>query len=198
MTDRYDAPHTTPRRSFIGRVVGAAAALTLAGASRLSGEESSGPLMGPHPGDEWMRELKAKHRTVFDVSAHRNGKPLGQAKNFLDAWRDAFGVAERDVNLVIGVHGEAFPVVLSDALWARFKLGEQYEVSDAGTKSAAVRNVFSTANATLGGLLAPDQTVEALQKRGVRFLICMNTIASATKKLSAAGLGTPEEIIGPL
>ena len=39
-----------------------------------------------------------------------------------------------------------------------------------------------------------EQSVEGLQKRGVRFLICMNTIAGATKKLSAAGLGGADEI----
>ena len=141
-----------------------------------------------------MEELKGKHRTVFDMSAHRNGKPLSQAKNYLDAWRDAFTVPERDLNLVMAVHGDAIPFVLNDSLWARYKLGEQYEVVDGGTKSAGVRNVFSAPNAAAGGLVTPEQSVEGLQKRGVRFIVCMNTVASATKKLTAAGLGGAEEI----
>ena len=36
--------------------------------------------------------------------------------------------------------------------------------------------------------------MEALQKRGVRFIVCMNTIAAATKKLSGAGFGSPDEV----
>ena len=55
----------------------------------------------------------------------------------------AFKVPETELNLVIGVHGNAIPVVLTDALWTRFKIGEQYEVTDAGTKAAGVRNLFS-------------------------------------------------------
>ena len=185
----------TPRRQFVSRLLtGAAVLAAAAGAPRkLLGEAPEG-LGEVSPGDDWMRELKGKHRTVFDMSAHKNGKPLGQGKNYLDAWRDAFKVPEREINLVFGIHGEAIPVVLNDALWSRFKIGEQYEVMDAGTKNPSARNPFSSANAAASGLLTAEQTVEQLQKRGVRFMVCMNTIAAATKKLSAAGFGSSDEV----
>lgn len=191
-----DIRSQTPRRGFLGRLIAGAAALAVAAVSPapLFAEEGTTAENDTHPGDDWLRELKGKHRTVFDMSAHRNGKPLGQAKNYLDAWRDAFKVTERDVNLVFGIHGEGIPVVLNDALWSRFKLGEQYEIMDSGTKSASARNPFSVANAVASGLVTQEQSVENLQKRGVRFLICMNTIAAATRKLSSAGLGTPDEV----
>ena len=181
----------TQRRGFLGKLLGGAAAVTLLGATPrglLAADADASP------GDDWMNELKGKHRTVFDMSAHGNGKPLTQAKNYLDAWRDAFKVPESDLNLVFGIHGNAIPVVLTDALWARYKIGEQYEIVDTGTKAAGVRNVFTQANATASGLVTPEQSVEGLQKRGVRFIVCMNTIAGATKKLAAAGLGSPDEI----
>ena len=186
----------TQRRNFLGRLLTGAAALAVAGGTprRLLGEEPESPANAASPGDDWMRELKGKHRTVFDMSAHKNGKPLGQAKNYLDAWRDAFKVPEREINLVFGIHGEGIPVVLNDSLWSQFKIGEQYEVMDAGTKNPSTRNPFSAANTAASGLLTPEQSVEALQKRGVRFLICNNTIAAATKKLSSAGFGSPEEV----
>ena len=179
---------TSPRRGFLGRLAGGAAAMALFGVPEKAFAEER------VQGTDWMDALTAKHRTVFDMSAHGNGKPLTQAKNYLDAWRDAFKVTEHDVNLVIGCHGDAIPVVLTDALWSRYKIGEQYNITDGGTKAPAVRNVFSTANATAGGLVTPEQSVDGLQKRGVRFLICMNTIAGATKKLVAAGLGSSDEI----
>jgi intracellular sulfur oxidation DsrE/DsrF family protein len=197
MTGRNDdGQGFTARRGFLGRLIGSAAAITLLGATpkALLADDRTELPGGAGPGDDWMAELKGSHRTVFDMSAHKNGKPLTQAKNYLDAWRDAFKVPEHDINLVIGVHGDAIPVVLTDALWSRFKIGEQYEVTDGGTKSAGVRNAFSAANAAAAGLVTPDQSIEGLQKRGVRFLICMNTIAGATKKLSAAGLGGADEI----
>ena len=197
MNDRE--PHAdmqTPRRTFLGHVASGVAALVALGAvpARLLGERQQAADVRAEIADDWMDALTAKHRMVFDMAAHKNGKPLTQAKNYLDAWRDAFKVEERDVNLVVGIHGEAIPLVLTDALWTRFRIGEQYEVVDGGTKAAGVRNVFSATHATSGGLVNPDQSVEALQGRGVRFLICMNTIAGATKKLSAAGLGTPGDI----
>lgn len=197
MTDRDSSSvPSSARRSFLGRVIGGAMALTALGATpRLLGaSERADGADNAHPGDDWMRDLKGKHRTVFDMSSHKNGKPLQQAKNYLDAWRDAFKVPERDVNLVFGIHGEAIPLVLTDALWARYKIGEQYEVMDGGTKGAAVRNVFASANAMAGGLVSAEQSVEGLQQRGVRFVVCQNTINGASKKLSSAGLGSADEI----
>ncbi|HEY8308949.1 MAG TPA: hypothetical protein VIG47_00265, partial [Gemmatimonadaceae bacterium] len=45
-----------------------------------------------------------------------------------------------------------------------------------------------------GGLVDATATVEALQKRGVLFLVCHNTVEGATKKLAAAGFGTPDQV----
>lgn len=186
----------TPRRHFVVRLLAGAGALAVAAGipQRLAGETPRGPNDVASGGDDWMGELKGKHRTVFDMSAHKNGKPLGQGKNYLDAWRDSFKVPEHDINLVFGIHGEAIPVVLNDSLWTRFKIGEQYEVMDGGTKSPSVRNPFVAANAAASGLLTLEQSVDRLQARGVRFLVCMNTIAAATKKLSSAGFGSPDEV----
>lgn len=187
----YDMMQTTRRRGFLGRLAAAAAAL--GGAIAIPREASAAPGTNG-PGDNWMRQLNAPHRSVFDIAAHRNGKPLTQAKNYLDAWRDAFHVPEKDVNLVLGIHGEAIPYVLTDALWSRFRIGEQYEVTDVATKAPATHNVFSAAHVVPDGPVNAEQTIEALQKRGVRLILCMNTIAGATKKLSAAGFGPAPEV----
>ena len=187
MTDLPNSSVSTHRRGFLARLLGGAAALSTLGAVRA-------PLLAAGNDDDWMSQLTGTHRTVFDVSSHYDGKVLRQAKNFLDAWRDAFKVPEGDVNLVIGVHGDAIPMVMTDALWARFKLGEQYKVTDGSTKSAALQNVFAGDHAVAAGLIPLVQSVEALQKRGVRFLVCRNTIGSASVKFAAAGFGNADEI----
>jgi len=180
----------SPRRNFIGRLFAGAASLAAAGSRpRLLAAATAAD-----PGDDWMKALTAPHRTVFDVSAHKNGKPLGHAKNFLDGWRDAFKTPERDVNLVMGIHGEAAPYLFNDALWERYKLGQQYEVTDGETKSPALRNVFTSAHAAAATLVTPEQTIEALQQRGTKFVICMNTIGNTARKLASAGLGSYDEI----
>lgn len=178
------------RRGFIGRLVaGAATLLAASPATRLLEAQ---PAVAQ--GEEWMKALTAPHRTVFDTSAHKNGKPLGQLKNHLDTWRDAFKAPEKDVNVVVGVHGDGAPFVLNDALWTRFKIGQGYDVTDGGTKAPAIRNVFTSAHAAAAALVTAEQSVESLQARGVKFIVCMNTIAGMTKKFVADGMGTTEEV----
>ena len=192
MTDRKGA---TARRTFLGRLATAAlpvAALgffprSLAAATRAGAVED-------HPTPDWLRSLRAKHRTVFDVDAHTSGKVLGQARNFLDAWNHSFGVPDRDVNLVMAVRGTGIPIVLNDAVWDKLHIGEQYGITDPATKTHPTRNPFIAANVHPGGLVLANQTVEALQKRGALFLVCMNTVAAATQKLSSAGLGASDEV----
>ncbi len=182
----------SPRRNFVARLIASTAGLAglmAAPRSLFALSESAGP------GDEdWMAALTGKHRVIFDVAAHLNGKGLAQTRNYLNAWENDFKVAEREINVVIGIHGDAIPIVLQDALWSSLKIGEQYGVRDAATNAPAIRNVFQTANLSPGGVVTAEQTVEALQHRGVRFLVCRNTIAGATQKLAAAGLGTADTI----
>ena len=180
----------SPRRSFIGRLFAGAASLAAVGST----PQLLAAATAADPGDDWMKALTAPHRTVFDVSAHKNGKPLGHAKNFLDGWRDAFKTPERDVNLVMGIHGEAAPFLFNDAVWERYKIGQQYEVTDGETKGPALRNVFTSAHAAAAALVTPQQTIEALQQRGTKIVICMNTIGNTARKLASAGLGSYDEI----
>lgn len=185
------------RRRFVARVAAAAAvAAGLALPRRVAAAPPDTSRAAPTGGEDeaWMRALTGKHRAVLDLAAHRNGKPLQQAKNYLDAWRDAYQVADRDVNLVLGIHGEGVPIVLADSLWSRYRIGEQYEVIDVATKAPAVRNVFAEGNVVADGPVTREQAVEALQRRGARILICMNSIGGASRKLAAAGLGTPDAI----
>ncbi len=185
----FQSEYSTPRRSFLARLSAAAVAftgLTLAAPAQLA--------HAAEPDETWLRALTGKHKTVFDVETHKNGTALTQAKNLLDAWKNEYQVEPPLVNLVLAVRGTGIPIVLNDALWARYKLGEQYGIMDPSTKAPAMRNPFIAANLQPQGLVNAEQTVEALQERGVTFLVCRNTIAGATRKLVAAGLGTPVEV----
>lgn len=193
----YDPNEATPRRDFLGQLAAAAAvplaASTLIGAATAGAQAvSASPHKGPD--NSWLDALKAKHKTVFDVETHKNGNALVQAKNFRDAWRDVYNVPEKDVNLVLAVRGTGIPIVLSDEVWAKYKLGENYGITDPVTKQPALRNPFIAANVQPGGLVTAEQTLEALMKRDVRFMVCMNTVAGATRKLVAAGVGTTEQV----
>ena len=191
MTDHDSIRAPTARRGFLRRLAGSAA--MLGGAAGMPSLLHAAPA-SPTQDDDWMRALTGKHRTVFDAATHGNGWPLHQAKNFLDAWRDAFHVAESQVNLVVGVQATATPLLLSDALWSRFHIGERFNVVDPATKAPATKNLFTAANVATTVVMTPDKTVESLQKRGVRFVMCLNTLGGLAAQLSSVGLGTPADL----
>lgn len=187
----------TRRRRFVGRIAALAASMAGVGVLRavtpLRAEDLS-HMTAAGPDDAWLDTLTGKHKTTFDVDTHKNGNALVQGKSVLDGWRDSFGVPEQDVNLVMGVRGTGIPIVLRDEIWAKYKLGAQYGIMDPATNAASVRNLYVHSNVQPNGPVNHEQTVEALQKRGVIFLVCRNTIAGATRKLVAAGMGTTEQV----
>lgn len=186
-------PHTpSPRRSFLTRL--SAVLATTTGLGALAPARAAEAAEAVTPDEGWLRRLTGKHKTVFDVETHRNGNALVQAKNLLDAWKTEYHVEPPAVNLVLAVRGTGIPIVLGDAFWAKYRLGEHYGITDPATKAPAVRNPFIAANLQPQGYVTAEQTVEALQARGVTLLVCRNTMAGATRKLVAAGMGTAAEV----
>ena len=186
-------PHTpSPRRNFLARL--SAALATTSGLGLLAPAREAEAAQAAPPDEAWLRGLTGKHKTVFDVETHKNGNALIQGKNLLDAWKTEYHVEPPAVNLVLAVRGTGIPIVLNDAFWAKYRLGEQYGITDPVTKAPAVRNPFIAANAQGQGFVTAEQTVEALQARGVTFLVCRNTMAGATRKLVAAGMGTTAQV----
>lgn len=187
-----DVGNPFPRRGFLGRLALLASPF-MAGPASLLGGQPPGRAAGGTPRSDWLDRLTGKHKTVFDVETHRGGNALAQADSFLDAWREA-GLPDPDVTLVMGVRGSGLPLVLGDAVWTKYRIGAQYALTDPRTKQPADHNLFVDASLRPGGPVTARQTIEALQRRGVLMLACMNTIKGASRKLSAAGLGTPDVI----
>lgn len=184
-----EAPPGLPRRGFLTRLgLGVLGALT---AGRAAAPGPLGAQAAPAQ-DAWLEGLTGKHRQIFDASALSGGRPLVQARNFMNAYGEAYGLEDADVNAVIAVHGETVPLVFRDAVWERFSLGERYRMQDPRTKAPARRNVYFPA--VPGSAVDADASVEALQARGVVFLLCNNSLKRFTGQLSQAGFGTPEAV----
>jgi hypothetical protein len=73
---------TTHRRSFLGRMFGAAAAagLSLSGTRLAAAPESAT--------DDWTKEVKGTHRCLFDFTQHKNGFPAAAHPELLEHLRD--------------------------------------------------------------------------------------------------------------
>ena len=98
---------------------------------------------------------------------------------YLDVHRDVSGLEYPDVDVVVGVN-TSFAINASDALWAKFKLGERFDIKDPATGQPAVRNVY------LGtGKGDTRSSVRLLQARGAVFIQCNVALRGAISGLAA-------------
>ena len=172
----------TDRRAFLTTVAGLGAGVLLAPTQIASS-------------DAWLDQLKGKHRQLFDAPDPDGGTVLRHTKNYLDAWRDAYGVSERDVNVIVTFYARTTPLGVQDAMWAKYKLGAAINLTDATTNGPLVRNYF--AHPQPGdpvGDGTPESSIEALQRRGVLFVLCNNALLRWSARLEKDGLGTAKEI----
>jgi intracellular sulfur oxidation DsrE/DsrF family protein len=166
----------TPRRGFL-RGIGA----TLAAMAAWPGTAMAAEAVED---EAWLRGLTGKHRQLFDVSVCKDGRPLGRLANFLDAYGEAYGLKDSDLNAVFGLHGSAVPMALDDAMWSKYELGKRNGENDPQTNAPAVRNPWAKGGPT---------SVSRLQERGVRFIVCMRSIRRLSGELAAGG-GSAETI----
>ncbi|HEY6259492.1 MAG TPA: hypothetical protein VIY51_27240 [Xanthobacteraceae bacterium] len=180
MTDpTRDIADIAPRRSFLGRL-GGAAALGLAGLlSKPAQAQAPAPASD---GPNWPGNLPGRHRQVVDAYEANAGFPLAFAHTFLAPNSSATAV-------VILRHG-AFPIALGSPMWAKYKIGEAMKINDPETKAPASKNPFLQPKP--GILLVDDMAVDRLLARGVVFGAC-NVALMVQSKMLAPNAGVSAE-----
>jgi intracellular sulfur oxidation DsrE/DsrF family protein len=166
-----DTPHSpSPRRRFITNLVGGTAALAAGtvGARELFAQGGGMPTYPPPQGGwdmSWTDKVeKAKHRLVIDCADVGDGLALTNAQTVLAGYKDVYNTTDADMALVVVIRHKAIQMVLNDDIWARWKIGEQLSVKDAG--EPALRNTFAKSARGGGG------SMESLMQRGVTILCC--------------------------
>lgn len=147
----------------------------------------------------WMETLKGKHKQVFDFGSMElsdrdivaGESPLRVPRNWLNAHKEVYGLVPPAVNTVIGITRTAFPMNASDAIWAKYSLGERWKIRDSSTGTWAVRNLFSNpSNANVD----QDYSIEALLSRGTIFWQCNNALGGVAASLAAAMKMKPADV----
>jgi hypothetical protein len=131
----------------------------------------------------WFDAFKGQHKQMYDYGTwdlSDDNRPLRFVKNYLDTYRDVFGLQSPDINTAVGV-SRAIAINLSDAMWQKYKIGERYKIADPATKQPAVRNIF---------LSEGDLSVKAMQARGTVFWQCNVALGLIAQQLAQAS-GTP-------
>lgn len=120
----------------------------------------------------WLdRVSQAEHRLMFDLGAYLKGGGLYYAKNYLNGMRDGWGIEAPRVLPLLGVSGDASPIVFSDPIWEKYRYGVSTKTDDPRTSQPAIRNVFWQPKP---GEWMAEYGVDVLQARGCQFLLCNN------------------------
>jgi intracellular sulfur oxidation DsrE/DsrF family protein len=179
---------TSPRRSFLSRLAAGTAALGLtaflpvtACAAEKTG--AAGPDSTTKPADkdaEWPGSLKGKHKQLVDAFAFNEGFPLAFAFTFLLPYPATDASA---ASAVVVLRHEAFPMALTDAIWAKYKIGKAFNIMDPVTKAPAVRNFLYQAKP--GSLVVDDMAIDKLMARGTTFGACNVALHVLSGKLAS-------------
>lgn len=168
---------TTHRRGFLARMAGAVGLAAIA-PGRLLAETTT---RGEDPKLEaWFNRMTGQHRIVFDAPAPNGGMPAIWPRVYLDTMNGTYGTKDADNSAVVILRHEAAPLALGDAMWAKYKLGEQIKVDDNG--EPATRNVY----ATITGLPIEGVGVVELLKAGVLVGVCNMALTVAAARLAPA------------
>lgn len=170
-----DTPAAIPRRDFLGRVALAGAVLAAPPTVHAA----------PAPGDwdnRWLDGLTRKHRVIFDTKTWGGGEAFGYPKRYYDAMQDGYGAKPADIQVVIGLHGTAWPLGLADEAWAAWPLGEVVAMNEPGGQGRATRNLTRSDEA---GAPYAQTSLASWQKRGASILLCNNTLMRVSRELAA-------------
>ena len=190
----------THRRGFLGRMVGAAAALGAAGMGQ--------PAEAQTPGfDDWIKQVKGTHRCLFDFPQHKNGMPLLHILNYLNTYATAYKTPPGQAGAVGTFYSmgpqSSIPLAFNDAMWAKYALGDYLGLKDAAGKPYT-RNVFNKPTGNdlhimmqalqsptipMFAEAMPGIGIENLQKMGTTFLLCANAFGGWCAELESRGKG---------
>ena len=182
----------TPRRSFLGRLAAGTAALGLTAITPLAAcaaeKTDSTASDTTAKSTEWPGTLKGKHKQLVDAFTFNQGFPLAFAFTFLLPYPASDAAA---ASAVVVLRHEAFPLALTDAIWAKYKIGKTFSIIDPTTKAPAVRNAFY--HAPPKSLEIEEMAIDKLMARGTTFGACNVALHFLSAKLAANAGVTADE-----
>ncbi len=121
--------------------------------------------------EEWLKKgIKGDHKIVYDGSEPHSAFPI--------IWTWAFymtnnqtGVKDEDMTGLCVLRHNAIPFAMKDELWAKYKMGEMFSITDNTTQAPAVRNPYWEPKEGDFPISVIDG-IKALQERGAMFCVC--------------------------
>jgi hypothetical protein len=182
----------TTRRGFVAGGVAAAIGAT-SFAARLDAAPPAGAARADP--DSWIDGLTGEDRLLLDSPTIHDGTLLYYIMHFYNTQGRDYGRSDRDLNAVGVLYGETAPFALTDATWAKHRLGEFGRISDPTSDTPATSNPWRRTPMVRGKLM-PQASIEALQARGALFLICDLALGGLAGRLAEARGGSAADIHG--
>jgi hypothetical protein len=201
-TMRNKQTQQTSRRTFLGTLATSAAALSAASFAPISAGAKTiteNFYEGDDPDPElWFKQIKGKHRIVFDVTESHQVFPFAWPLIFLNT-NEATGTPAKDNSVVVILRHNAIPYAFEDRLWAKYNFAEFFKAGDLGPAFKAAD--YKTATATRNPFWKPKPGdfgvpglgdvaigINDLQAKGVMFAVCNAAItvysAIASQKMN--------------
>ena len=164
-----------PRRQFLGAIANGAAFAGLSViASPLAAHAENHFSIDHSISDDWFKQIKGKHRILFDVPGPHELFPFAWPRIFL-VTNAATGTPEKDCSVVVVLRHAAIPYAMEDRLWAKYNLGEVFKANDPKTKKPSLRNPFwkpQHGDFNIPGIGVVPIGINELQQSGVLFCVC--------------------------
>jgi intracellular sulfur oxidation DsrE/DsrF family protein len=185
----------TARRGFLGRIAATVAAAGLSSAlpSRLGAENVPGFGSLDAALDAWFGKIKGKHRMIFDAPQPNSGMVAIWPRVYLNTMQATWPA---EVTAVVILRHDALPLGLTDPIWAKYGLGEMFNIKDGD--APAKRNPY----ATITGLPIAGLGIAELLHSGVLVGACDVALtiysAGAAKKMGLDPAAVKKEWIAGL
>ncbi|MEP6621239.1 MAG: hypothetical protein ABJE47_18075 [bacterium] len=191
MTMQIQRPSS--RRGFITTLAAGSAALAASGVAMhvAAATAAAQPIAPDDYSDKWIGKLTGKHKQYFDLTSVNSGFGMVYALNFLNANNEASRIPDNKLSAVVGMRHFSVPMAFTDDLWAKYKFGEFFQITDPATKAPATRNFFY--HPKEGDLPFPGSAIDKLLARGVQFPVCNVALTLLSQMTSHNAGTTPEE-----
>ena len=180
----------TPRRGFLKSAAAGAAALLATRWTPAHAATLPFPPTGASPDDDWIRRIQGQHRQVFDATEPNGGFAVVYALNFLESSKQAHNLTDADHTAVVSFRHFATPLLLTDAIWAKYNIGALPPISvvDPRTNAPAIRNIFHD-----NIMLYPGLTYESLMATRPVIMTACGIALTVLSGLAASAAGVTAE-----
>lgn len=157
------------RRKFVGTLAAGASGLLAAVPGPAMADKPAGAAGGTDA-EAWFDQVKGTHRIVYDAPEPHDGFP------FIWTWvyyttNNQTGSPDNDLTAMVVLRHNAIPFAMEDRLWAKYKFGEFFKITDKNTNAPAVRNPYWIPKEK-DFPVAAIEGMQKLQQRGAMFCVC--------------------------